>query len=120
MSDVHKCPGCLCLAVIICNSVIICTAIDDYACFSAVVLSGSSSDADFRGFLVQGRVVADGNTMGTFTDNGDDQQVVCSGVSGKITTAILIYLHVHIRAEKYTEYIWVCLLIFVQMCSFSQ
>ena len=44
-----------------------------------VVLSGSSDDADFLGFLVQGRVMADGITpAGTFTENGDDQQTLCT------------------------------------------
>ena len=48
--------------------------------FSAVVLSGSSDNADFLGFLIQGRVMADGTTAaGTFMDNGDDQQTVCTG-----------------------------------------
>ena len=48
------------------------------------MLSGSSDNADFVGFLVQGRVMADGTTAtGTFTDNGDDQQAVCTDdVSG--------------------------------------
>ena len=47
--------------------------------FSAVTLSGSSDNADFLGFLVQGRVMADGATpAGTFTENGNDQQTVCT------------------------------------------
>ena len=42
------------------------------------MLSGTTDNPDFRGFLVQGRVAADGTTTaGTFIDNGDDQQVVC-------------------------------------------
>ena len=46
-----------------------------------VVLSGhgSSDNADFLGFLVQGRVMADGTTpAGTFTEDGDDQQTLCT------------------------------------------
>ena len=43
------------------------------------MLSGTTTNLDFRGFLVQGRVMADESTTGTFIDNGDDQQVVCSG-----------------------------------------
>ena len=40
---------------------------------------GSSDNADFLGFLVQGRVMADGTTpAGTFTENGDDQQTLCT------------------------------------------
>ena len=50
-----------------------------YCHFSAVTLSGSSDNADFLGFLVQGRVMADGATpAGTFMDNGNDQQTVCT------------------------------------------
>ena len=46
--------------------------------FSAVVLSGSTNNTDFIGFLIQGRIMADGTTaVGTFTVNGDDQQTVC-------------------------------------------
>ena len=47
--------------------------------FSAVTLSGSSDNADFLGFLVQGRVMADDTTpAGTFTENSNDQQTVCT------------------------------------------
>ena len=49
--------------------------------WTTVVLSGSSSNADFRGFLIQGRTMANAAT-GTFVDNGDDQQLRCSNVSG--------------------------------------
>ena len=47
--------------------------------FYAVVLSGSSDNADFLGFLIQGRVMADDTTAaGTFTDDSTDQQTVCT------------------------------------------
>ena len=48
--------------------------------FSIVVLSGgSSNNTGFIGFLIQGRIMADGSTaVGTFIDNGDDQQTVCA------------------------------------------
>ena len=50
----------------------------DFEIFT-VVLSGGTADSDFRGFLIQGRVVTDGTTpAGTFTKNGDDQQTVCT------------------------------------------
>ena len=51
------------------------------------------ANADFRGFLIQGRMAADGTTpAGTFTDNGDDQQTVCTGdVSVKSTCSFNIY-----------------------------
>ena len=48
--------------------------------FFTVVLSGSSSNANFRGFLVQGRTMNNAAT-GTFMDNGDDQQIRCDNVS---------------------------------------
>ena len=51
------------------------------------MLSGSSDNTDFIGFLIQGRVMADGTTTaGTFSDNGADQKTACTGdVSVKIT-----------------------------------
>jgi len=43
------------------------------------VLSGGNGNDDFRGFLVRAFMAADINTAaGTFTDNGDDQQLRCS------------------------------------------
>lgn len=48
--------------------------------FTTVVLSGSSSNADFRGFLIQGRTMNDAAT-GTFMKNGDNQQIICENVS---------------------------------------
>ena len=46
----------------------------------AVVLSGSNANPDFKGFLIQGRIVADGTTTaGEFIVNGDDQQIRCDG-----------------------------------------
>ena len=43
------------------------------------MLSGSSINADFIGFIIQGRIAADDSTtVGTFIDNGsDDQRVIC-------------------------------------------
>ena len=80
-------------ATVICTCVYISYTIDNHkyfksVIFSLVVLSGTSDNADFLGFLVQGRVMADGTTAtGTFTDNGDDQQTVCTG-DVSITTHI--------------------------------
>ena len=51
------------------------------------MLSGTTTNADFRGFLVQGRIMADDTSTGTFTDNGDDHQVVCTEVSVTNNTA---------------------------------
>lgn len=52
-----------------------------------IVLSGSSQNADFAGFLIQGRMAADGTTrVGTFVDNGDDQQTACSDDSSATHT----------------------------------
>ena len=49
---------------------------------AVVVLSGTSQNADFAGFLIQGRMVADNTTrVGTFIANGGDQQTACSSVS---------------------------------------
>ena len=50
--------------------------------YYAVTLSGSSSNPNFRGFLIQGRIAADGTTTaGTFVDNGNNQRTACSNVS---------------------------------------
>lgn len=56
---------------------------------SAVVLSGSSENADFIGFLIQGRIVADGTTTaGAFDDIDDeDQQLACDN---DVSTIILL------------------------------
>ena len=73
--------------------------------FSLVVLSGSSDNADFLGFLVQGRVMADGTTAtGTFVDNGDDQQTVCTddvSVTAYIASYIAKYtIILHVKVLK--------------------
>ena len=62
--------------------------------FSLVVLSGSSDNPDFLGFLVQGKVMADDTTAtGTFMDNGDDQQTVCTD-----DVSVTIYDHtIHVQ-----------------------
>ena len=58
------------------------------------MLSGGAADSDFRGFLIQGRVVTDSTTpAGTFTDNGDDQQTVC-------TDAVSVKAHVVLNNYK--------------------
>ena len=58
----------------------------------AVVLSGSDINRSFRGFLIQGRIVADSSTTaGMFIDNGSgDQQVTCD-VSTSIITSYIAY-----------------------------
>ena len=43
------------------------------------MLSGTATNENFRGFLVQGRVMADETPTGTFTDSGDNQELVCNG-----------------------------------------
>lgn len=48
--------------------------------YSAVVLSGSNTNSNFRGFLIQARTVADDSAVGTFfvTNSGGDHQTVCT------------------------------------------
>ena len=61
----------------------------DFEIFT-VVLSGGAADPDFRGFLIQGRVLTDGTTpAGTFTKNGDEQQTVCTDAVSVKAHAIL-------------------------------
>ena len=54
---------------------------------SIVILSGTSNNPTFRGFLIQGRLAADGTTpAGSFEvgNNVTNQQTVCTGdVSGQ-------------------------------------
>ena len=45
--------------------------------YFAVILSGTSSNVDFRGFLIQSRTSGGSTNAGTFVDNGDDQQITC-------------------------------------------
>ena len=46
--------------------------------YFVVILSGSSANANFRGFLIAGRLAADGTTAaGTFVGNGNDQKTTC-------------------------------------------
>ena len=54
--------------------------------FSVVILSGGDNNADFRGFLIQGRLMADDTAIGTFLDNGEDQQLACDGNVSFINT----------------------------------
>jgi len=44
------------------------------------VLSGGNGNDNFRGFLIRAFMMADTSTaVGTFTDNGADQQLRCDG-----------------------------------------
>ena len=55
--------------------------------YYTVMLSGSSSNQRFRGFLIQGRIVADGTTTaGTFVVNGNNQRTACRNVSVSYNT----------------------------------
>ena len=45
--------------------------------YFAVILSGTSSNVNFRGFLIQSRTSGGSTDAGTFLDNGDDQRVTC-------------------------------------------
>lgn len=49
--------------------------------YSTVVLSGSTQNPSFRGFLIQGRTAADGSPAGTFVIGASaaNQQAVCTG-----------------------------------------
>ena len=49
--------------------------------YSTVVLSGSTQNPSFRGFLIQGRTAADGSPVGTFVIGATaaNQQAVCTG-----------------------------------------
>ena len=46
--------------------------------FFIVLLSGTSLDRNFRGFLIQARTVGDNSSVGSF-DSGILHQQVCSG-----------------------------------------
>ena len=46
--------------------------------YFTVILSGTSSNVDFRGFLIQSRTSGGSTNAGTFVDNGDDQQIRCN------------------------------------------
>ena len=49
-----------------------------FLAYFVVILSGSSANANFRGFLIAGRLAADGTTVaGTFVNNGNDQRTAC-------------------------------------------
>ena len=63
--------------------------------FITVILSGSSSNTNFRGFLIQGRNMNNAAT-GTFVDNGDDQQILCDNVSSYLVY-VLSVLHTRIH-----------------------
>ena len=76
--------------------------IDTVILFSVVILSGAT-DPDFQGFLVQGRVMAGDTAIGTFTDNGDDQKLVCDGDVSVIRSQYC-YHQVHIYVYGRNQY----------------
>ena len=45
--------------------------------YFAVILSGTSSNVNFRGFFIQSRTSGGSTNAGTFVDNGDDQRITC-------------------------------------------
>ena len=48
-------------------------------CLCTVVLQGGTTNIDFRGFMIQGRVMADDSPAGTFDDgSATDYQVQCN------------------------------------------
>ena len=59
-------------------SVTLCDSLYSHLFYSTVVLPGSDSNSDFKGFLIQGRMMADNSPVGTFVDNGNNQQIKCS------------------------------------------
>ena len=73
------------------------TCTDAVILFSVVILSGTTTNADFQGFLVQARVMASDTATGTFTDNGDDQQLVCTGDVSVIRSQMLYSYSAHIH-----------------------
>ena len=48
------------------------------ACFNAVILSGGTGNPDFRGFMIQGRVIADDSPTGQFTGEAGVSQPQCA------------------------------------------
>ena len=66
------------------------------------MLSGSSENADFIGFLIQGRIVADGTTTaGVFYDIGDeDQQLACDNDVSIIILLIIATIRVSFKILK--------------------
>lgn len=59
-----------------CNSVTL-----SGTCVHTVTLSGGTDNPDFRGFLIQGRVAADGSPTGQFSGQAGVSQPQCDGVS---------------------------------------
>jgi len=49
----------------------------DYYLFLIVILQGGSTNQDFKGFMIQGRVQADNSPVGTF-HAGNNYQRQCS------------------------------------------
>ena len=60
-----------------------------YLSFTPVTLSGGTDNPDFRGFMIQGRVV-DGtdSPAGAFT-GGDESRTECNGVSYAYLTSCM-------------------------------
>ena len=72
-----------CIALLVCD-------------YCTVVLRGGTTNADFRGFMIQGRVMADDSPVGTFDDDGaTDYQVQCNQDVSLLTATIAVenYLH---------------------------
>jgi len=43
-------------------------------------MQGGTTNPDFRGFLIQARLAADGTRVGTFAASGTDYQSACNNV----------------------------------------
>ena len=67
-----------------------------YWTFLAVVLRGSSSNRDFKGFLVQGRVRASDSPAGSF-GSGNNYQSQCTGNVSLVFVQLIILLHMHMH-----------------------
>jgi len=57
-------------------------------------MSGTPSNNDFRGFMIQGRMVADGTTpVGTFATSGTNYQSQCTNV--RVLQKFIVNLSYH-------------------------
>ena len=68
-------------------------------CF-AVILSATSSNVKFRGFLIQSRTSGGSTNAGMFVDNGDDQRITCDH-----NVSVHLSIKLTILAFMYTLYI---------------
>ena len=60
--------------------------------FSVVILSGTTDNPTFRGFLIQGRLAADGTTLaGSFYIGATDQKALCMGNVSNQLSYLLLY-----------------------------